>query len=391
MTLMFAHDSGGSSLTGVTGLNTWNTSKVTNTLQMFWSCTVLPSLNLSGWNMSANTNMGNMFQSCSVLTGITGIGSWDTRNVTNMSSMFSSCSQLRSLDVSGWNLSACTNPSSIFASCSSLTGLTGYENWDTRNVTNMSSVFSGTKLSSINVKNWNFGKVTTMSNMFFGTSITSIDLSGLNFSACTSFNGMFRRATLVRNIDMTNVVLNTSSNIDMTLMFAHDSGGSSLTGVTGLNTWNTSKVTNTVQMFQSCTALLSLNLSGWNMSANTSTNSMFQSCSALTGLTVSNWILPTSTATTINMSTMFSTMGTKTITGLDTWNITRVNNFTNFLASTTLDTTTYSNMLIAWDILDPVNSLAFNGGSSKYNAAGQVARASLVTNDLWTITDGGLA
>ena len=91
---------------------------------------------------------------------------------------------------------------------------------------------------------------------------------------------------------------------------------------------------------------------------------------------------------------MFNNMGTvtpKTITGLDTWNITRVTNFSSFLASTTLDTTTYSNMLIAWDALDPVNSLTFNGGTSKYNASGQVARASLVANDLWSITDGGLA
>jgi surface protein len=202
---------------------------------------------------------------------------------------------------------------------------------------------------------------------------------------------MFRRATLVRNVDMTNVVLNTSANIDMSLMFIHDSGGSSLTGLTGLNTWNTSKVNNTSQMFQSCTVLPSLDLSGWIMTANTNTSQMFQTCSVLTGLTVSNWSFNTSTATTINMNTMFSSMGTKTITGLDTWNITRVTNFTNFLQGTTLDTTTYSNMLIAWDILDPVNSLAFYGGGSKYNAAGQVARASLVTNDLWSITDGGLA
>jgi hypothetical protein len=88
---------------------------------------------------------------------------------------------------------------------------------------------------------------------------------------------------------------------------------------------------------------------------------------------------------------MFNGMGIvtpKTITGLNTWNITRVTNFSNFLANTTLDTTTYSNMLIAWDALDPVNSLAFNGGGSLCNASGLIARQSLVTNDLWSIIDG---
>ena len=328
----------------------------------------LKLLTIEYWGTGAwSGSMAGAFGACTNLK----INASDVPNfasVTSANSMFSSCNSLTSLNVSGWNFGSCTDMSSMFSNTASLSAITG-------------------------INTWNTSKVTSLANMFFGSRLITLDLSGLNFSACTSFNGMFRRATLIRNIDVSNMILNTSANIDMSQMFTHDAGGSSLTGVTGMNTWNTSKVNNTSQMFANCTVLPSLDLSNWNLSACTNTSSMFQSCSVLTGLTVSNWNLSTSTGTSINMSSMFISMGTvtpKTITGLNTWNITRVTNLTSFLAGTTLDTTTYSNMLIAWDILDPVNSLTFNGGSSKYNAAGQTARQSLITKDLWSITDGGL-
>jgi len=592
MSHMFMHDAGGSSLTGVTGMNTWNTSKVNNTSQMFSNCTVLPSLDLSGWNMTANTNTTSMFQSCSVLTGITGLNTWNTSKVINTSSMFNGCTSLSSLNLSNWNLSSCTNFGTtttsgmfysctnlkdinvsnwllnttsnismqavfrlcsslsavtglntwntskvtdtsymfnvcssllsldlsnwninttsntnmfgMFSSCTALTGITGLNTWNTSKVintgsifsscsslssldlsnwnmsanTNTSSMFNGcTSLSSLNIPNWNLSACTITISMFNGcTSLSSLDLSNWNLSSCTNFGnttttGMFYSCTNLKDINVNNWLLNTTSNIAMYGVFRNCT---SLTGITGLNTWNTSKVTDTSLMFNICSSLSSLDLSNWNMSANTSTSNMFTNCSnlkdinvsnwilnttsniimtgmfgtctalsgitginnwntskvtntnsmfvtcnslssldlsnwnlsactnftsmfngctSLTGLSVSNWTLSTSLASNIIMSSMFTNMGTvtpKTITGLNTWNITRVTNFSNFLATTTLDTTTYSNMLIAWDALDPVNSLTFNGGSSKYNAAGQTARQSLITNDLWSITDGGL-
>ena len=54
-------------------------------------------------------------------------------------------------------------------------------------------------------------------------------------------------------------------------------------------------------------------------------------------------------------------------------------------------TANYDATLVAWAAQDPPNSLAFHGGSSQYSAAGggTAARASLIADDLWTITDGG--
>jgi len=68
---------------------------------------------------------------------------------------------------------------------------------------------------------------------------------------------------------------------------------------------------------------------------------------------------------------------------------------TNMLAGCDINaagtTTNYDATLVAWAAADVPNSLNFHGGTSKYSAAGggTAARASLIDDDLWTITDGG--
>lgn len=57
--------------------------------------------------------------------------------------------------------------------------------------------------------------------------------------------------------------------------------------------------------------------------------------------------------------------------------------------NTVATTTNYDATLVAWETQDLVNSLAFHGGTSKYSDTGQTARAAIVTDDLWTFTDGG--
>jgi hypothetical protein len=57
----------------------------------------------------------------------------------------------------------------------------------------------------------------------------------------------------------------------------------------------------------------------------------------------------------------------------------------------TINTEDYSTLLINMEDANNNNSVTFHGGDSKYNTAGGVARAALVTNQNWTITDGGPA
>ena len=120
---------------------------------------------------------------------------------------------------------------------------------------------------------------------------------------------------------------------------------------------NLSNVTNTSYMFYQCTSLSSVSLI--NLSNVTNTNYMFYQCSALTNIPL------------LNLSS--------------------VTNAAGMFLGCTLTTKSYSDFLINLATLPLQSGVSFHGGYSKYNVAGGVARAYLISNFGWTIADGGAA
>ena len=100
-------------------LSGFDTSGVSNMCGMFESCSSLESLDLSGFNTSGITNMSFMFRFCSSLK-LLDLSSFNTLNVTDMSWMFDKCRSLKSLDLSSFNISNVTNMDSMFLDCDSL-------------------------------------------------------------------------------------------------------------------------------------------------------------------------------------------------------------------------------------------------------------------------------
>jgi hypothetical protein len=76
------------------------------------------------------------------------------------------------------------------------------------------------------------------------------------------------------------------------------------------------------------------------------------------------------------------------IEGLD-----NTNDLKEFMFGVTLPTARYDALLVNWDAQEPFDGMAPNFGNSKYtaNSAAATARANLISNDGWTITDGGTA
>lgn len=72
-------------------------------------------------------------------------------------------------------------------------------------------------------------------------------------------------------------------------------------------------------------------------------------------------------------------------------NLSKVTNATDMFFGVTLTTTSYSDFLVNLATLSLQSGVTFSGGSSKYNAAGAVARAYIISTFGWTITDGGAA
>jgi len=62
------------------------------------------------------TNFEGFFSYCELLDNITGIENWDTSQVTNMKSMFKSATSFNQ-DIGDWNVSNVTNMRGLFQGC----------------------------------------------------------------------------------------------------------------------------------------------------------------------------------------------------------------------------------------------------------------------------------
>ena len=83
-----------------------------------------------------------MFKQCYVFTGKY-IENWDIRNVENMSNMFNGCIKL-DCDLSNWDTSNVKYMICAFDGCKNFKGK-GLENWDVSKVIDMYHMFDGCK------------------------------------------------------------------------------------------------------------------------------------------------------------------------------------------------------------------------------------------------------
>ena len=115
------------------------------------------------------------------------------------------------------------------------------------------------------------------------------------FDGVTNMADMFNSCSSLTSLDLSG--WNTSNVTNMNDMFG---GCSSLTSL-DLSHFDTSNVTNMIAIFANCSSLTNLDVSGWNMSSCTDMSDMFYDCSSLTSLDLSGW----NTSKVTNMSSMF--------------------------------------------------------------------------------------
>ena len=243
---------------------------------------------------------------------------FNTSNVTNMSSMFFNMRNLTSLDLTNFDTSKVTAMYGMFSSMHNLTTL-NLSNFDTSKVTNMSTMFLDTcNLTSLNLSNFDTSKVTNMGSMFAGMrNLTSLNLSNFNTSNVTKMGGMFSGMRNLTSLNLSN--FDTSKVTAMNSMFA---GMRNLTSL-NLSSFNTSNVTNMGDMFSGMRNLTSLNLSSFNTSNVTNMDSMFYNMYNLTTLNLSNF----NTSKVANMRGMFYNMHNLTsldISNFDTSQVTHM-------------------------------------------------------------------
>jgi len=142
-----------------------------------------------------------------------------------------------------------------------------------------------------------------------------------------------------------------------------------------------SSVTNAGSMFLGCTPLTVIPF--FDLSNLINAQGMLYQCSNIT--TVPLFDLSKVT----NASYMFYQCSKLTTVPL--LNLSSCTNASNMFSGVTLTTTSYSDFLVNLATLSLQSGVSFHGGNSKYNPAAAIARAYLISNFGWTITDGGAA
>ena len=364
----------------------------------FYGCSNLTGSYTDVANTVNITDMSRMFQGASSFNSAL---SFDTSNVTNISNMFYGASSFNST-LTFSNTLNITNMLDVFRDATSYNQITSL---NTSNVTNMSGMFRGANSFNQSL-GFNTSNVTNMSYMFYDATFFNQPLS-FDTSSVTNMNGTFNQAinfnqplnwdtSSVTNMNGTfnqaisfNQLLNwdTSSVTNMASMF-----GSAISFNQLLN-WDTSSVTNMASMFDSATS--------FNQPLNFDTSSVTSMFYMFNGATsfdqdISSW----DTSSVTNMSQMFN--GATSFDQSLNWNIINVTNMLNMFQGITLSTTNYDAILIYWEnVLNtafpggtgytPTISITFGGSQYTGGGTADAARASLISNFNWTITDGGIA
>ena len=119
---------GCSQLKEVVGLESLNTSKVSDMNSMFSGCSALTHLDLSSFNTARVRCMYSMFQGCRSLKSLD-LSSFSVSAVEDMKSMFSDCTALTQLDLSYFNPKKVTTLYRMFFNCRELTSIYCKTTW----------------------------------------------------------------------------------------------------------------------------------------------------------------------------------------------------------------------------------------------------------------------
>jgi len=233
--------------------------------------------------------------------------------------------RLKILDISQWGTLKFGNLGSYFYGCENLTA-TATDVPDLTGTTALTNCFRGCLAFTSDLSAWDVHAVTNMYAIFRDCHVFNSDLSGWDVHAVTDMYSMFCYC----------------------YAFTSDLSG-----------WDVHAVTNLQSTFYGCYDFTS-DLSGWDVHAVTNMYAMFHDCHVFNS-------------------------------DLSAWDVHAVTNMTYMLTgANTFSSLNYSKALLAWSAQSLQASVTLGGGTRKYyKGTPTAARASIIANHGWTITDGG--
>jgi surface protein len=397
-------------MVNIPNMEQWDTSTVTSMYGVFTRC-YLFNQGLNGWDLSNVVTTAEMFAQCTAFNG--DITSWDVSNISSLGGasfdrgMFSDCENFNQ-DIGGWDVSGCTNLLGMLGNCSNFDQ--NLNSWDTSNVISFNGLFFGCAsynqpMSNWDVSNgtdfyrmlggcsvfnqdlpWNFKTTGTinMTSMFIDAISFNADISGWNVTRVTKMGEMFTRCinfnSDISAWDVSNVLYFTSF-LNITDRGMFDGCSNFDQDISG---WDVSNALWMDSMFANCTNF-NQDIGSWDVSNVETMRRMFYHAPTF-DQDISSWDVSNVT----NMLFMFSEASSFN-QDIGSWDIISVTNMSSMFSSATLSTTNYDALLIGWEVQSVQNNVTFDGGNSAYSSgsAAATARAALISDHSWTITDGG--
>ena len=262
------------------------------------NATLVQLIDTRGIDTSRVKNMHHMFWTKDGLVKHINLDEFDTSNVEDMGYMFSTPYEN--------NLTTQIDP-------------VDFSRFNTGRLKNMTGMFAGSHLPSIDIRNFRTSNVTNMEHLFNGLkNVTDLNLSGLNVREVNNIGSLFARNPGLISLNLSGWQLDSVH--DMSYMFnqLHALNTLNLTGFT------TKNVVNMNHMFNECHNLTALDLSSFDTRNVTDMNNMFRDDFALKNLNLSSF----STSNVTNMKEMFrhsgviypldvSTFDTRKVTNMD--------------------------------------------------------------------------
>ena len=262
-------------------LSSFNTANVTNMSDMFGECANLRTIYVSnGWSTDAVTISYGMFSNCTNLVGGKGTTyidyptdktyaridggtstpgyftkGYEAYAVYNKGTLtFYYDKQRDSRSGTTYDLNTGTNDPGWFNDNNYIyvNKVVFDPSFANTRPTSTYSWFLGMYIETIEGMNYlNTSEVTNMSSMFYGCKLTSIDLSHFNTANVTDMIGMFNSCSKLTSLDLSS--FNTSKVTSMSTMFKDCSN---LVTIYVGDDWSTTKVTSSGSMFTNCTSLV---------------------------------------------------------------------------------------------------------------------------------------
>ena len=173
----------------------WDAVNITSMNGLFNGCSNVEYLNLDMQHTQNVRNVANIFNGCTSLQRITGLDSWNTSKIYNYDGAFANVPNIIDMDISSWLDATSVSIDYMFQNgeVGNIPRSFRSSNWDTSNVTSMRYTCDNisNELGYPIQLNWDMGNVEDASYMFRGTSKDDFELNYLSLSDVQKVDGIF--------------------------------------------------------------------------------------------------------------------------------------------------------------------------------------------------------